>query len=159
MTENFAQDTTEDAFGAAFGADFGAAFAVQDDLLGVCNDLERLLGLLSGACTELSEGFRGACALIEQQRQQQRSAPGGAPDAFLAVLEQRLSSAVTALQFEDMASQLVGHARRVLRSSAERLAADAFGDDDDAAAPIDDAPRRPNPVTQDEMDAGSVELF
>ena len=147
MSEDSAQDLPGDDA-------FGAAFAVQDDLLGVCNDLERLLGLLSGACTELSEGFHGACALIEQQRQQQR----GAPDAFLAVLEQRLSIAVTALQFEDMASQLVGHARRVLRSSADRLAADAFGDDGDGAS-IDEAPRRANPVTQDEMDAGSIELF
>lgn len=133
---------------------FTAEFALQDDLLGVCNDLDRLLGLLSGACTELSQGFHGACALIEAQRR----ASGDAPDAFLAALEQRLTRAVTALQFEDMASQLVGHARRVLRSAADRLAAEAFGDEDDAA-PADDAPRRANPVTQDEMDAGSIELF
>ena len=32
-------------------------------------------------------------------------------------------------------------------------------DDEDGAALIEDAPLRPNPVTQDEMDAGSIELF
>ena len=132
----------------------GAVFAVQDDLLGVCNDLDRLVGLLSGACAELSDGFQGACALIEQRR------AGGAADeqGFLAALEQRLAGAVIALQFEDMASQLIVHARRMLRSGADRLAADAFGDEDGAAI-VEAAPRRPNPVTQDEMDAGSVELF
>jgi hypothetical protein len=32
-------------------------------------------------------------------------------------------------------------------------------DDEDGAAAVTEAPLRPNPVTQDEMDAGSVELF
>ena len=32
-------------------------------------------------------------------------------------------------------------------------------DDEEGAAVIEDAPLRPNPVTQDEMDAGSIELF
>ena len=32
-------------------------------------------------------------------------------------------------------------------------------DDPDGAAVVDDGPLKPNPVTQDEMDAGSVELF
>jgi hypothetical protein len=31
--------------------------------------------------------------------------------------------------------------------------------DDDEDGVVQDAPTRPNPVTQDEMDAGSVELF
>jgi hypothetical protein len=34
-----------------------------------------------------------------------------------------------------------------------------MGDDEDGAAVIEPPPLRPNPVTQDEMDAGSVELF
>ena len=32
-------------------------------------------------------------------------------------------------------------------------------DDEDGLAVVETAPLRPNPVTQDEMDAGSVELF
>ena len=34
-----------------------------------------------------------------------------------------------------------------------------MGDDEDGAAVTADAPLRPNPVTQDEMDAGLIELF
>jgi hypothetical protein len=34
-----------------------------------------------------------------------------------------------------------------------------MGDDDEAPAVVEEMPRRPNPVTQDEMDAGSIELF
>ena len=46
-----------------------------------------------------------------------------------------------------------------IRNRADRLAADAFAGDDDGEAVIEAAPLRPNPVTQDEMDAGSIELF
>ena len=64
------------------------------------------------------------------------------------------------MQFQDMASQLVTHTTRRLRNCADRLAADAFaGDDDDGATVVEPPPLRPNPVTQDEMDAGSIELF
>ena len=44
----------------------------------------------------------------------------------------------------------------------QRLLADAceaLGDDEDGPGVEAAAPLRPNPVTQDEMDAGSVELF
>ena len=41
-----------------------------------------------------------------------------------------------------------------------QIARDALGSDDpDGAAVVEDIPLKPNPVTQDEMDAGSVELF
>ena len=69
------------------------------------------------------------------------------------------AGAVTALQFQDMASQLIAHTRQRLRNCADRLAREAMGDDDDGDAVVEAAPLRPNPVTQDEMDAGSVELF
>jgi hypothetical protein len=32
-------------------------------------------------------------------------------------------------------------------------------DDEDGEALVAELPQRPNPVTQDEMDAGSIELF
>ena len=35
----------------------------------------------------------------------------------------------------------------------------ASADDEDGEALVEAAPLRPNPVTQDEMDAGSIELF
>ena len=69
-------------------------------------------------------------------------------------------AAVTELQFQDMASQLIVHTSKVLQGCAYRLAADAMGQDDGEAVPfVEDVPDRPNPVTQDEMQAGSVELF
>jgi len=34
-----------------------------------------------------------------------------------------------------------------------------MGDDPDGMAVVEQTPLKPNPVTQDEMDAGSVELF
>ena len=46
---------------------------------------------------------------------------------------QHLGGAVTALQFQDMASQLITHTDRRLRSCADRLARDAMGDDEDGA--------------------------
>jgi hypothetical protein len=66
---------------------------------------------------------------------------------------------VTALQFQDMASQLIAHTQRRLRGCADRLACDALDDDEDGDAVVEAPPLRPNPVTQDEMDAGSIELF
>ena len=60
-----------------------------------------------------------------------------------------------------MASQLITHTQRRLRHCADRLARDALR----SRAPVTSeavvaaAPLRPNPVTQDEMEAGSVELF
>jgi hypothetical protein len=34
-----------------------------------------------------------------------------------------------------------------------------MGDDDEGPAVVEEIPMKPNPVTQDEMDAGSIELF
>ena len=72
---------------------------------------------------------------------------------------QNITSAVTALQFQDMASQLIHHTNRRLRNCADQLAREAMGADPEGDAVIEEAPLRPNPVTQDEMDAGSIELF
>ena len=59
-----------------------------------------------------------------------------------------------------MAIQLIAHTQKRLRSCADRIARDAMGEDDeDGSAIVEDGPGRPNPVTQDEMDAGSIELF
>jgi len=126
------------------------AAEMQDHLLTASNDLQRLQTLLSDACDTLSSSFFSANADIEGLA------------TSLDNLEQvraHLSRAITALQFQDMATQLIAHTNQRLRSCADRLAADAFGGDEDGAAVIEAAPLRPNPVTQDEMDAGSVELF
>ena len=67
---------------------------------------------------------------------------------------------MTELQFQDIASQLIEHTSKVLQGCAYRLAADAMGFEDGEAVPfVEDVPDRPNPVTQDQMHAGSIELF
>jgi len=127
---------------------------LQDDLMTASMDLERLQTLLSDACNALMESFYGASARLQDLR----SGTGPSPDMLEGALKQ-LGCAVTALQFQDMASQLIAHTNRRLRSCADRLARDAMGDDEDGAAVVEESPMRPNPVTQDEMEAGSIELF
>lgn len=137
-----------------------AAAELQDHLLVASNDLERLQRLLDDAARALLEHFTGASALMEAAlRSAQGPQPGDA--AVLQQAQASLGQAVTALQFQDMASQLIHHTSRRLRSCADRLAAEAFAadDDDEGEAVVQEAPRHPNPVTQDEMDAGSIELF
>jgi hypothetical protein len=128
------------------------AAELQDDLLTVCNDLDRLQTLLASACADLSQGFQRANALLAVHDGPTCAAAWRQPVA------QALARTVTALQFEDMASQLIVHARGRLRHRADLLAVAAFGDDGGEAV-VEPAALRPNPVTQDEMDAGSIELF
>jgi hypothetical protein len=130
---------------------------LQDNLLIASNDLDRLQSLLANACTTLADSFIGANAHIEDLRAE-------APAHAVQRVTQHLGQAVTALQFQDMAAQLIAHTHLRLRHCADRLAADtvmAFdGDDDDSGTVVVAAqPLRPNPVTQDEMDAGSIDLF
>ena len=72
-----------------------------------------------------------------------------------------LKSAVTELQFHDMATQLITHTTKILQGCAFRLASESMGNDEgeEAAPYADQMPERPNPVTQSEMDAGSIDLF
>lgn len=143
---------------AAPGLSLLAAADLQDDLMTATHDLDRLQALLAHACDELLQSFHGA--------HEQLHGIKGAPAADSALdparvdaVARQLGGAVTALQFQDMASQLIAHTHKRLRSCADRIAREAMGDDEDGVAVVEEAPQRPNPVTQDEMDAGSVELF
>jgi hypothetical protein len=145
-----------------------AAADLQDHLMVAHNDLERLQRLLSDACDQLMVHFYGASGelrtLLQQGAHAAVDGDGALPPAVDALQLHRamehMAGAITAMQFQDMASQLVAHTTRRLRNCADRLAAQAMGDDDeDGAAVVEEMPLRPNPVTQDEMDAGSVELF
>jgi hypothetical protein len=131
------------------------AAELQDQLLTASHDLERLQRLLDDACVALMAGFHGtACQLGEVIDQGHEATP------HLQAAQQTLYKTVTALQFQDMAIQLIVHTNKRLRNCADQIARDAMGDDDpDGAAVVDEAPMKPNPVTQDEVDAGSVELF
>lgn len=126
---------------------------LQDNLLTVRNDLDRLQSLLATACDTLANSFIGANAQIEELR-------ADVPEQAVQRVTQQLGLAVTALQFQDMAAQLIVHTHLRLRHCSDRLAADVAGTfDDDGCAIVTPLPLRPNPVTQDEMDAGSVDLF
>ena len=133
-----------------------AAADLQDHLLAACNDLDRLQALLAHACDVLLLSFHGAHDQLPALR---TGAPATDAQQALDDLAGHLGRAITAMQFQDMASQLVGHTRRRLQSCADRLARDTLDDDEDGEAVVSAPPLRPNPVTQDEMDAGSIELF
>ncbi len=132
-----------------------AAADLQDNLMTASHDLDRLQALLAHACDELMRGFHGAAGEIQELVDAAQDTPS--QDLFDSVVR-HLGGAITALQFQDMASQLIAHTHQRLRNCADRLARETMGDDDGIAV-VEDAPQRPNPVTQDEMDAGSVELF
>ena len=125
---------------------------VQDSLLVVVHDLSRLDGLLAHAMEKLMERFTSASANL--------SNPVLAGSKELDAVRSALRAAVTELQFQDMASQLIVHTSKILQGCAYRLASESMGLEDGEAVPfVEEVPERPNPVTQDEMDAGSVELF
>lgn len=133
---------------------------LQDNLMSATNDLDRLQTLLADACETLMQRFYGAS---EQVRSLREAAGAGVcidhDEVFQGVL-QHLGGAVTALQFQDMACQLIDHTNRRLRNCADTLARETFGmEDEEGTTVVTPAPLRPNPVTQSEMDAGSVDLF
>jgi hypothetical protein len=131
---------------------------LQDHLLTATNDLERLQRLLDDAGDTLIGHFHGAAQHLETALRLMSEQP----DIDQGHLHQAMESvgeAITAMQFQDMASQLLHHTRKRLRGCADRLAQSVLADDEDGQAVIEDLPLKPNPVTQDEMDAGSVELF
>ena len=135
-----------------------AAADLQDHLMTASMDLDRLQTLLADACDTLMQRFYGASEQIRILRQQQPDAGADSEEVIDGVM-QNLGGAVVALQFQDMASQLITHTHKRLRSCVDRLAREAFADDEDGEAIVEEAPLRPNPVTQAEMDVGSVELF
>ena len=147
------QSTLTTSGGPAVQVPVMVAAELQDSLLVVMHDLHRLEGLLNHATDNLLERFGEANAVLTDP------AVAGSPQ--LAAARVALRCAVTELQFQDMASQLIWHTTKVLQGCAFRLASEAMGNEDgEEAAPFAEmAPDRPNPVTQSEMDAGSIDLF
>ena len=147
-----------DGFQAGGAMPLLIAADLQDHLMVASNDMDRLQGLLGDACNALMEHFYGATGELKALLHRAAENPEiDAPELHRAM--QHMAGAITAMQFQDMASQLVDHTTRRLRNCADRIARDTMGDDEDGIAMVAEAPLRPNPVTQDEMDAGSVELF
>jgi len=133
-----------------------AAADLQDHLMVATNDLERLQRLLDDASESLTGHFYGA---TDKVRNVLRDADHGEVTEVMHKAMESLAGAITALQFHDMATQLIAHTQRRLRGCADRIAREAMGDDEDGLAVVEEVPIRPNPVTQDEMDAGSIDLF
>lgn len=134
------------------------AAELQDALLIALRDLQRLEGLLDHATQNLLERFDQAHDLLTPGEGAELSQFGA---ASFGAASQALRLAVTELQFHDMSSQLIAHISQTLQGCAFRLGAATMGveDCDDESAGLPPMPERPNPVTQSEMDAGSVELF
>ncbi|MBT0569509.1 hypothetical protein KIK84_04170 [Curvibacter sp. CHRR-16] len=127
---------------------------VQDSLLVVVHDLARLDGLLAHTMENLMERFTTASSRLAAASQL------AADIEEIEKAKEILRAAVTELQFQDMASQLIVHTSKILQGCAYRLASESMGREDGEAVPfVEQVPERPNPVTQDEMDAGSIELF
>jgi len=126
---------------------------LQDHLLSAIHDLDRLHGLLADACAALTAGFLGATHELQGLR-----AARPAPGEELGRAALHLAAAAHALQFQDLSAQLIAHTSQRLRHCAGRLAQAAFADDDGEAV-VETAPPRPNPVTQQQFDTGTVELF
>ena len=146
------QSTLTTPGGPAVQVPVMVAAELQDSLLVVMHDLHRLEGLLNHATDNLLERFGEANAMLTD------AVVADSPE--LVAARTALRSAVTELQFQDMATQLIVHTNKRLRNCADQIARDALGDDDpDGVAVVEEGPLKPNPVTQDEMDAGSVELF
>lgn len=124
---------------------------VQDSLLIAMNDLQRLMGLLDHATANLLERFNAAHAAMQTLHGESEET---------AQIGQALHQAVTELQFHDMATQLLVHTGKILKNCAYKLAEEAMEMEEEETGLVETClPERPNPVTQSEMDAGSIELF
>ncbi|TSE36232.1 hypothetical protein Tchar_00283 [Tepidimonas charontis] len=127
---------------------------LQDSLLVAMNDLKRLEGLLDHATGNLLDRFNRAIALMDSLL------PEHGNNSTPVELRQTLNQAVLELQFHDMATQLLVHTGKVLRGCAYMLAEQVMEpEEEEVGMVVTHLPQNPNPVTQSEMDAGSVELF
>ncbi len=131
---------------------------LQDSLLVASHDLERLQRLLSGASEALMAHFCSASHGVNLLARLADRLPEPGSSTVLQ-LEQHLAKAVTVMQFQDLASQLIAHTNLRLRLCTDQLARELMGDDEVADAGQPRLQLRPNPVTQNEMHAGSIELF
>jgi hypothetical protein len=107
-------------------------------------DLERLKALINDAGERLLISFNQVAAVLPSV---------AASDVQRRQVAEAVHAAVTALQFQDMATQLTGHAQRRLSVLEERLRSLS----DEAARSLQMI--QPHPVRQVEMTAGSIDLF
>jgi hypothetical protein len=107
-------------------------------------DLERLKAMIADAGDRLLASFNAVAVLGHHV---------GCNAGDQRRLDSALASAVTALQFQDMANQLTSHAQRRLGSMRETLGKVSEGSDPLLVT------TRLQPVRQAGMGAGSIDLF
>jgi len=159
MTQDSNPTMTQHVAPAAPVMPLWLAASLQDDLLTASNDLDRLQRLLGHACEDVSRHFFGALEPMQALKRQAGASGAMIDAATVTAVADALQSAVTALQFHDMASQLIAHTDARLRACADRLVRETMPEDEEGKAVFVETPQRPNPVTQDELDAGSIDLF
>ncbi len=117
----------------------------QDDdpcgLHGISDDLGRLDTIITDAIGRLIESF-GTIQALASERQ--------APEISRAAFE-----AVTALQFQDMATQLIAHCRRRL----DHAGSNGGGNNASFSSTHFAPPPVTGPVSQSSVGAGTIELF
>jgi hypothetical protein len=126
------------------------AVAMQDQILIVAHDLDRLKRVLKDAFAQLSGAVYAAGVALGGLE-----ADGAARSETPEVLA---GHALIALQFDDIATQLIDHAALRLRHCSDRLARAAFPADPDDA-PLEPPPLGHGPIASTEMSAGAIELF
>lgn len=129
---------------------------VQDALVMAMTDLQRLEGLLDHATGNLLDRFSSANRALTHLVSESTCDDGES----IHLIREDLRQAVTELQFHDMSTQLIAHTGKILQGCASRLADSAMpSEEGEIAVQADLIPDRPSPVTQNEMDAGSIDLF
>jgi hypothetical protein len=129
----------------------GEVAELQDQLFEAATDLDRLGGLLEDATRQLMERFSAANEQAQLLLGDLESREG---------LRRELAGAVTALQFQDMAAQVISHTVQRIRGVADFIGSRAVADDDEAeSVAVVELVRRHCPVAQRQVDAGSIELF
>jgi len=107
-------------------------------------DLERLKTLVNDAAGRLMGSFNEFAQLEQQAKRNNEERQR---------IESAIGTAVTALQFQDMATQLTGHAQRRL-VALESCLRTLYGEASSAVLL-----EHPQPVRQAEMSSGSIDLF
>ena len=123
----------------------GAGPAAARECAAIAADLERLKTLIADAGDKLLASFNDVAQRLPQM---------ALPDPEKARLVASVTTAVTALQFQDMASQLVGHAQRRLNVLQDCLKTLTHEPADPLLATT-----RMQPVRQNAVGAGSIDLF
>lgn len=135
-----------------------AATELRDHLLVATDDIERLRRLLVQASESLTGHFHGAASDMKGLLRLAARHPEIDTAPLHAAMD-HLAGAITSLQFQDMASQLLARTEQRLNYCADRLALAAMGDDQGTTVALGAPAGSRGLVAQDERDTGSVELF